>query len=61
MDFNDRRRKEGATLIDEARRNGARISSATLRNESTRLTEGEVSIEVVVDYLRVTRVRAERH
>jgi hypothetical protein len=59
-DFNERRRLDGGALVDETRLDRARVSSATLRNESTRLTEGQVSLEVVVDYLRIARVPAGR-
>lgn len=59
-DLNKRLKAEGAVLIDERSLGQISVSGVTLRNESRMLDEGDVMIEVIVDYLRVNRVSAQR-
>jgi hypothetical protein len=56
FDANARRQGQEKDLFDETRVNQIKISSATLRNENRFLNEGDVTIEVRVDYVRLLRV-----
>lgn len=58
-DLNKRLQAEGAILIDERRLDRISVTGVTLRNESRMLDEGDVTIQVIVDYLRVNRVPAQ--
>lgn len=42
--------------VDESRLDEIKVGAVTLRNESRFLESGDVTIEVIVDYLRVNRV-----
>ncbi len=54
-DANARRRAAGMELLDESNLDKIRVSGVTLRNESRFLDQGDVTIEVIVDYLQVIR------
>jgi len=56
-DANARRRAAGAELFDERRLDQIKVAGVTLRNESRFLDDGDLEIQVAVDYLRVVRVR----
>jgi hypothetical protein len=59
-ELNKRRAEAGAPAIDERSLDRTKIAGVTLRNELRFLRQGDVLVEVVVDYLRVSRVMPRR-
>jgi hypothetical protein len=54
-DLNARRRTAGASPFDEKSVSKVRVVGVTLRNESRFIDQGDVAVEVAVDYLRLNR------
>lgn len=54
-DANARRRATAAELLDESNPERVQVAGISLRNESRFLDQGDVTIEVIVDYLRMMR------
>lgn len=59
-DLNRRQIEAGTPRIDERALDRAKIAGVTLRNESRFLQDGDVTVEVVVDYLRISRAAPHR-